>query len=398
VSNRRSIRARSLGAFLALALGLLAAPVQARPAKTRPPSILDDASFRTDALAGLDRLYDMDFPAAASAFSRIGERYPDHPVGPLLQALLPWWQIQLDPEDPRHDAQFVAAMDQVIERADRRLRKNSDDLDGLFFRSGAYAFRARVHAYRGRWLRAANDGRRALSSLRKVKKLDPDNVDLDFGLGLFDYMADEVPRQHKFLRPFALLFPRGDKARGLSELQRAADSGRFVQTEAHFALYQLHFLFEKDYGKALADVSWLREHHPDNPVFLIAQGRIYAQLGQWADANLLFQEVAERQVAGQPGYSGAVAEEALYWLARGEMAYRRYPSALQYLDRLDYLAAERNYDAYMKAAGRLRRGMAYDALGRRDEAVRCYQEVLDLGTGGDVRDRAREFLARPFVG
>ena len=77
---------------------------------------------------------------------------------------------------------------------------------------------------------------------------------------------------------------------------------------------------------------------------------------------------------------------------------RRYPSALQYLDRLDYLAAERNYDAYMRAAGRLRRGMAYDALGRRDEAMSCYQEVLALGTGGDVRDRAREFLNRPFAG
>lgn len=391
-----------VGVLGLLLLGLFAAPAlaatTATTAATRPASILDDESFRTDAQAGLDRLYAMDFPAAESAFAKIGERYPDHPVGPLLQALVPWWQILLDPENPAHDEQFLAAMDQVIDRSDRRLRRDSNDLDGLFFRSGAFAFRARVHAYRGRWLRAANDGRKALSSLRRVKKLDPGNVDLDFGIGLFDYLADVVPKQHSFLKPFALLFPRGDRARGMAELQHAAEQGRFVQTEAHYALYQIHFQFEKDYGKATADVAWLRQHHPENPVFEVAQGRLYAQLGFWADAGLLFQQVAESQVEGRQGYSGAIAEEALYWLARGEMANRRYPSALQYLDRLDYLAKERNYDAYMRAAGRLRRGMTYDALGRRDDAVRCYREVLDLRPEGDVRARAQEFLEKPFAG
>jgi tetratricopeptide (TPR) repeat protein len=399
VSTAHPFAARFVSALL---LGLVALPARATPATPTPPprpaTILDDEAFRTDALAGLDRLYAMDFPAAESAFARIGERYPDHPVGPLLQALLPWWQILLDPENPAHDEQLLAAMDQVVDRADRRLRRNPNDLDGLFFRSGAYAFRARVHAYRGRWLRAANDGRRALQSLRKVQKLDPGNPDLGFGIGLFDYLADVVPKKHPFLKPFALLLPRGDRARGLAELQAAAERGRFVQTEAYYALYQLHFQFEKDYGKANADVSWLRLHHPENPVFEVAQGRIYAQLGLWADAGLLFQQVAESQVAGRPGYSGAIAEEALYWLARGEMANRQYPGALEYLDRLDYLAAERNYDAYLRSAGRLRRGMTYDALGRRDDAVRCYKEVLSQSPEGDVRARAEEFLNRPFAG
>ena len=50
------------------------------------------------------------------------------------------------------------------------------------------------------------------------------------------------------------------------------------------------------------------------------------------------------------------------------------------------------------AQGRLRRGMTYDALGRRDDALRCYHEVLDLGVAGDVRARAQEFLNRPFAG
>ncbi|HXU45398.1 MAG TPA: hypothetical protein VN783_07725, partial [Thermoanaerobaculia bacterium] len=72
--------------------------------------------------------------------------------------------------------------------------------------------------------------------------------------------------------------------------------------------------------------------------------------------------------------------------------------ALEYLDRLEFLAAERTYDAYYQAVGRLRRGMAYDALGRREDAVRCYKDVLALPAAADARDRAKEFLDKPFAG
>lgn len=377
------------------ALGPPAVRAEAPPA-ARPATILDDAGFREEVLAGLERLYQMDFPGADRHFAAVGERFPDHPAGAFLPALVPWWNLLVDPDDRSHDARVMAAMDEVVARADRRLRRDRRDLDALFFKTGAFAFRARIHAYRGRWMKAALDGRRALSSLNELHRRDPENDDLYFGLGLFDYLADVVPKQHPFLRPFALFLPHGDRRRGLDELERAATRGRFVSTEARYALYQVHFSFEKDYGKALADAQWLTRKHPDNPLFQIAEARVYAQLALWPDAGLIFQEVAERQVEGRPGYSGSLAEEALYWLARGEMAGGRYASALQYLDRLDFLVAERNYDTYLRAAGRLRRGMTYDAMGRRDDAVRCYQEVLALRPEDDVRDRAREFLARPY--
>ncbi len=386
--------------FLASSLALGAATAgsgAAIPAPAaHPPTILDDAGFRADTSAGLARLYEMDFAGAAASFAGIEARFPDHPAGAFLPALVPWWGLLLDPDDPRHDEQIFAAMDEVVARADRRLRRDPRDLDALFFKTGAFAFRARIHAYRGRWLKAALDGRRALASLDRLHRRDPDNDDLYFGLGLFDYLADVVPRLHPVLKPFALLLPRGDRRRGLAELERAAAHGRFVSTEAHYALYQLDFEFERNFPRSLAEAQWLCREHPDNPLFQIALGRVYAEWAQWPEAGIVFQEVAARQVDGRPGYSGALAEEALYWLARGEMAGGRWESALQFLDRLDYLVAERNYDTYLRAAGRLRRGMTYDALGRRDDALRCYREVLALGAEGDVRARARELLERPF--
>jgi tetratricopeptide (TPR) repeat protein len=381
-----------------LVLCLLALALAAVPALAAPASILDDPAFRQDVQAGLDRLYSMDFAGADAAFARVEQRFPGHPAGPFLRALIPWWNLLLDPENTSLDAGVTRAMDEVLKRSRARLRKNPDDLDGLFFETGALAFRARVATYRRHWYRAAQDGRRSLKNLRRLHRRDPDNPDLLFGLGLFDYLADIVPKRYKFLRPVAVLFPKGDRLRGLGELEKAASRGHFVQTEARFALYQIYDRFEKNREMAASNLLWLRGRYPDNALFHVAEGRHYALQARWAEASIILQEVAARQVAGNPGYTGSIAQEALYWLARGEMATRSYETALQYLDRLEFLAAERTYDRYYQAVGRLRRGMAYDALGRRVEAQRCYREVLAMEGAADARDRAREFLQKPYQG
>ena len=384
---------------LVLCLLLAICTAAAAPAfAASAPSILDDPTFRTDVQAGLDHLYSMDFAAAEAAFAKVENRFPGHPAGPFLRALVPWWSLLLDPENSSLDAGVNGAMEEVLKRSRARLRRNPDDLDGLFFETGALAFRARVATYRSRWYRAAQDGRRSLKNLRRLHRRDPHNPDLLFGLGLFDYLADVVPRRYKFLRPVAALFPKGDRVRGLGELEKAASTGHFVQTEARFALYQIYDRFEKNRGQAAANLQWLRGRYPDNALFHVAEGRHYSVQARWAEASLILQEVASRQVEGRPGYTGSVAQEALYWLARGEMATRSYESALQYLDRLEFLAAERTYDRYYQAVGRLRRGMAYDALGRRAEAERCYREVLRMEGANDARDRAKEFLKKPYAG
>lgn len=361
-------------------------------------SIRESPEFRTRVSAGLERLYNMDFAGAESEFAAVEKSFPGHPAGPFLRALLPWWRLQLDPENPALDGAVVGALEQVLARAGQRLRRDRNDPDGLFFEAGALAFRARVATYRGQWLRAGNDGRRALRNLRKLHAKDPGNDDLYFGLGLFDYLVEVVPQRWKFLKPVALLFPRGNRERGLAELRRAAEKGPFSRAEARFALYEIYDRFEKDPTPGAAHLFWLRDRYPDNPLFHVAEGRMYAKRGRWAESAIVLEEVASRQVEGKPGYSGSVAIEALYWLSRGEMAKRSYGSALQYLDRLEFLARERTYDRYFQATGRLRRGMALDALGRRGEAERCYREVLEMAGAGDARDRAREYLGSPYRG
>jgi tetratricopeptide (TPR) repeat protein len=291
-------------------------------------------------------------------------------------------------------------MERVLAVCERRLAADPDDLDARFFKAGAHALRGRLHADRRRWLKAARDAREALRALEEVAERDPDNDDLAFGRGLFHYLADVVPRRYRILRPFAGLFPEGDRERGLAELERAMSAGQFVSTEAAYALLQVHFFFERDYAASLRYARWLRARHPDNSLFHLYEGRIQERAGALEEAERALREVLDRHAAGQGGYTDAVAERALYLQARIEMRWRRHGEALATLERLERLTAGRPIASEYKALGRLRQGMALDALGRRQDAVRCYRDVLAMARGydgdRDVRERAREFLRKPF--
>jgi tetratricopeptide (TPR) repeat protein len=391
-------------AFTVLLLLLTLSAAQAAMAQTAQTaqatgtSILADPAFQEEAKKGMDALYNMDFAAADAVFNHIALLYPEHPVSPFLRGLLPWWAMQLEPDDTSQDDAFLAFMDEVIERCDRRLKADRNDIDAIFFKSGALAFRGRLHADRKRYLRAARDGKEALHYLRDVLARDPNNDDLYFGVGLFDYLADVVPKQYKILRPFAFFFPRGNRTRGLAELDRAMTRGKFVPTETAYSLLQIHYLFEHNYPEALRMVQWLRQRYPDNSLFHLYEGRTYERMGRVADASRVFQEILALCQKGQTGYTDSVEEQALYVLSRVEMQRNLHSVALAYLERLEDLNTRRTVSTEYKSLCRLRRGMALDAMGRRQEAVRCYREALAMKGPDIVEERAKVFLKKPYRG
>lgn len=379
----------------ALLLFTAAAPAaSAQQAAQR--SVLDDPAFRTQAKQGLDLLYDMRFAEAARLFDQIDKRYPRHPAGPFLKALTTWWEILLDLADDSHDEPFYKAMDEVIARSDRMLKQDKDNFDAIFFKGAALGFRGRLRSNRGDWFRAAMDGKRAMDYVLAVARKDPSNHDYVFGKGIYDYYAAVMEARYPFVKPVMVFFPDGDRKRGLEELTRTAEKGWFIQTEAAYFLLQIYYLFEQDYSKSIYYATWLRERHPDNAFFHTFEGRVYARWGQWARSEGIFKEVLERQRKKRPGYNQASGEQALYYLARARMIQGDYQQGLAHLQQLSRLTTTRKKDTYFHVWGTFRQGMAYDALGRRDEAVKRYRQVLDMKDWADVHERAEQYLKKPY--
>lgn len=393
------LRRAVLAAALTLAGGLAAsapppAAAAARPAPRRV-SLLADPVFLASADRGMAQLYDMEFAAADREFARISQRYPGHPAGPFLGALTTFWRILADPQDHSHDPRFLAAMDEAIERADRRLRRDRDDPDGKFFKSAALAFRGRLRAMRHDLLPAALDCKRAFGLLREVVADDPGHHDLYFGLGLYDYFADVLPDRHPALKPAALFAPPADAARGTKRLAHVARHGRFARTEAAFYLLQIHYFFEKDAEESLRWARWLRRRHPGNSLFREMEARVLLRWGPRPAARRAFDEILARWRAGAPGYTPAQGERALYSLAILDMRDGEYERALDRLARQERLAASRR-PGPLVSLGQLRLGMTLDALGRRPAAVARYRRVLALDDVGGSHDHARAYLRSAY--
>ena len=359
-------------------------------------SVLEDPAFKAEARRGLDLLYNMEFREAEAVFDRLAARTPDHPVAPFLQALVPWWQILMDLSDTSHDDAFFDAMDEVIDRSDRMLRRDGDNLDAKFFKGAALGFRGRLQSNRRRWLKAALDGKRAMDYVLDVADEDPQNADFVFGKGIYDYYAAAVPERYPWSKPFVAMFPSGSKPRGLAAMHRTFREGSYLQAEAAYFLLQIYYLYENDYAKSQQFIDWLRGHYPDNAFFHAMEGRIYARFGDLDKADGVFRAVMTRYGRHDTGYNDAIAEQALYYLGRNEQTRRNYGQSLAHFYRLEQIAESRPQQSAFKTLGRLRQGMSHDARGERQKALQRYREVLQLRDFSGSHDRARRYIEHAY--
>lgn len=387
----------AIGALAVLLVVSASAQSASSPVSDLPSaSVLDDEPVREEGKRGLDLLYDMRFEEAEAIFEDIDRRYPEHPIGPFMQALSTWWQILLDLEDTSHDETFYAAMEEVIDRSDRLLERDKESFDGAFFKALGLGFRGRLRGNRKKWFRAALDAKRAMDYALDLADRASHHPDFVFGKGLYDYFAAVIPERHPYVKPVMVFFPDGDRQRGLQELRRTADRGWFIQTEAAYFLTQINYFYEEDYTGSRRYVTWLRRQHPNNPYFHSLEGRIYARWGQWDRAQRIFEEVLSRHEQDRPGYNAALAEQALYYIARSHMTDGEYRKALTYLTHLEESAERTDTDTYYKVLGRLRQGMIYDVLDRREIAEQRYRSVLGMEDHGGAHDRARRYLDKPY--
>ena len=260
----------------------------------------------------------------------------------------------------------------------------------------ALGFRGRLRSNRRDWLRAAADGKRAMDYVLAVADTDSTNHDYVFGRGLYHYFAALIPERYPFARAITTFLPPGDRELGLAELTRTAKQGYFLRTEATYFLLLVHYLYEQDFRACVDHVTWLRTEHPGNAFFHALEGRIYARWGQWETSEAVFAEVLDRYRSHAPGYNAATAEQALYYLARARLEANDPQAAMGYLLPLEALTARVADDSYFKVLGRLLQGMAYDALGRRSQAVARYEQVLDMQNRGTTHARARQYLKSPY--
>lgn len=347
---------------------------------------------------GIEQVYNYELEEARESFQKVVDKYPEHPGGHFFVAMVDWMKILVNIEDESLDDRFFEQLETVIDLSDKILRRRSHDISALFFKGGAIGFRGRLRAHRGAWVRAANDGRRALPIVRKAEQLLPDNADILLGKGIYNYYAAVIPDMFPWVKPFLIFFPRGDKEEGIEQLRIASQGARYAGIEASYFLMQILYFNEKKYREGYQISRELYSRFPQNPLFQRYYGRFNVALGRWDDAYETFLSVIERYNNGDRGYHLPAVREAKYYVAQYlfnnnylEEALENYNAVLEYSDKMGS-----DVQSGFAILATLRKGMIYDALGEREKALELYRKVRSMDDYQGSRNIADRYIETPY--
>ena len=338
-------------------------------------------------------MYHMRMDSAKIDFDRVVSMDSRDPAGYFFLALLEWWKISVNKEDESNDGNFYKAVEKVEDVADKVLDRNSQDPNALFYKGAAVGYRGLVRAIRSSWLKAAEDGKEALDLFGDVYEIQPSNKDVLFGTGVYNYFAEYVPDRYPFLKPLMILFPDGDKTKGLLQIKETAINSTFAKTEAKLILAYLYLRYEKNYIEAEMYSKSLLDQYPENSLFARYLYNSYVGLSKYNEAIEGWKRVVEASEKNQYGYTNPfLKREAYYYLGFSNMNLGNNEEAKNYLIKAEELSNQIDKEGSMiKAFNLLWLGVTYRNLYDTGKAREYFDKVLNMENFGDSHKQAEKF-------
>lgn len=293
---------RGLTALFSLVLFLVRAPALpvSTPAEGRLPVPPETYSV-------LAKIYSFDLEGGLEGARRIEQAQPDHPLGYLLEGEARWWKIWCTSAEFKYgmtdtrrrpklasDHYFFELAQKVSSLAEAQL-KVRESAEMHFYDAMGLAMTARLYGLRGEARNTARAGVHSREHFLRAITLDPQLVDADLGLGLYNYYIDTLSGMAKVLR-FFMGIPGGSKQEGIRQLERAIAEGQLTPDVARFYLaIDLH-RYDQQYQRALAFIEPLVAKYPSNPLFQLACADLYAKLGRKEKASASYHAAAETRI------------------------------------------------------------------------------------------------------
>jgi tetratricopeptide (TPR) repeat protein len=284
-----------------LLLAFLVAPLPANGAGT--PLALPPG---TPAI--LEHIYSGQLGLAIPEARKMQEQFPEHPLGYLLEAETIWWKIWCASaefkfgmtmarrrEKTEADQHYFDLTAKATSLAEAGLKKH-DSAEMQLYAGMADALSSRLYGLRWESRNAARAGVRAREHFVRALALDASLADADMGLGLYNYYVDTLSTMARVLR-FMMGIPGGSKAEGIALLQRAIQEGQLTPPLARFYLALNLHNYDQRYEEALQVILPLTEQYPQNPIFQLMKGDLYAKLGRKAQAVGSYQAAAAAKIS-----------------------------------------------------------------------------------------------------
>lgn len=368
-------------------------PQQMGATENTPYPFSQEARLKSDIIHGIELLYNWEFDQAEDLFiSVLGDR-PEDPLGYFYLAMVTWSRMAVGFWSPEVVREYGDRIDTAVTVARKRIKGGEADSYTFFYLGAALGFKGRFRLMQHKYFSSYLIAREAIDTLKISLSMDPDNLDVLFGLGMYDYYTARLSGVLKFLS--YLFLHKGDKKEGLRKLHITADRATYSSIEAKSLLLYIYLFLESDFNKALPIARELAERFQKGPTYRYLLGITYLQLDMVHEYRKVVELFRRRGVEERSLMRANLWEnrmfylEASYWLFHGEYVNAR--------SRLETILsnAEPENDPYMIAWPLLKMGMSYDLEDKREKALEIYNRVMKMENGAGAQFLAEKYIYEP---
>ena len=360
--------------------------------------------------AGFDYFYNAEYDQAIHEFELSLKEHPDDPfavnhlltgvmfkemyrIGALdteLYAKEGFLHSKQFPIDPKIRQQVNDLAQQALQLEDAKLKANPNDVDALYSRAATRGLKSTWMALIDKaWFSALRSAVGARHDDERVLELDPNYSDAKMIVGMHNYVIGSVPWEVKVAA--SMIGLSGSREKGIQLLYEAANGGGEAAVDAKIAL-ALFLRREQRYKEAIEIVNGLSASYPKNFLLALELANLYNASGSGAESIATYRKLLKDADAGY--FPGAHVEMAWYGLGEALRGQRDFgDAAVAYEKVQDFPKA----DPDLKLRATLGAGEMYDAMQKRDDAVKCYKAVIAADASDSPRvELARKHLKEPF--
>jgi hypothetical protein len=230
--------------------------------------ILQDTASLNLVKKGIDSLYNINFVYAHEALRKISLLYPEHPFVIMFKGTINYWENYPLLSNTAAASSFENDMRHCIALCEKN---KSPTYVAEYLLANLCARGLLLTFY------ADNDQNYdvfplATSTYPIIKRsFDFTSVYADFFCftGLYNYYREVYPKVHPLFKPLIFFFRKGNRVKGLEELQIAAQKSILLKAESFSYLSYIYISYENNYKQASYFSEHLHDLYPDNPEYLV---------------------------------------------------------------------------------------------------------------------------------
>ena len=294
---------------------------------------------------GVDSIYNMQFKYADMVYSKISQKYPDHPLVILYKGIEIYWEnYPLLPTSAIYPS-FEEIMRKCITKSERNSSSPNEAeylLANLCARGLLISFYANNDLHNEVFLLASS----TYQYIRKSFDFTSYSPDYFFFTGIYNYYREVYPKMHPIYTPLVIFFRKGTRVGGLEDLQKAASNSILLKAESYSDLSYIFVSYENDYQKAYTYSKHAHELCPENPEYLSEYIKNLLLIKKYDEAESLIMSSDSLQSnpyfkAQLSIYKGIIQEKKYL---KNELAEQLYYKGLQ--DISAYNAYGHEFEAY----------------------------------------------------